>query len=155
MALLMASRSSVLPSALAPNVLTSKVAARAPRENARAAQHTRKAFDIPSPLVERLPLFITPLRVPRLHLAAVGLRNMRVRQRRATAGREVLDVLQHDGRNARGLLRFHVLEVDAVDLVEDEGRPAVFLHESNLHVVQLDALGVADEEIGRAACRER
>src|ERR1035438_2435360 len=126
MAWLMASRSWVLPSALAPNALTSNVAARAPTESATAAQQTRKAFDIPSPLGRACY---------HSHLSPVGLRNLRVRQRCTTTGREVLHVLEHDGRNARGLLRLHVLKVDAVDLVEEESRPAVFLHESNLHVV--------------------
>jgi len=39
------------------------------------------------------------------HLAPVGGGDLRVGQRRTTTGGEVLDVLEHDGRNARGLLR--------------------------------------------------
>ena len=75
-ALLMASRSSVLPSALAPNALTSKTAARvssgAPNESARAAKPARTTFDIPSPWwnlaphfgAARLVLTIALLRMP-------------------------------------------------------------------------------------------
>src|SRR5687767_2836329 len=59
---------------------------------------------------------------------------------------EVQNILQHKSRNVRILLRLDVIEVSILDIVQDEGRPEIFLDVADLDIVKLNAFDVPEEK---------
>src|SRR5438876_40109 len=66
---------------------------------------------------------------------------------RASAVRcDVIHIDEHERWNPGDLLGFDMFEVHAGHVLQYEGGAAVFLHEADLDIVQLNAFGVADEK---------
>src|SRR4051794_33727685 len=79
-----------------------------------------------------------------LHLPALDLLQVSIGCEGGAMHRKIVHVEQHECRDSGGLLRLDVLKRNCLHGVQHEGRAAVLLHESHLHIVQLDSPGVAD-----------
>src|SRR5712692_1702233 len=69
-----------------------------------------------------------------------------IRHRLALGDAEILDVLEHQGRNLGSLGQLDVNELYATYIIEYETGPHVRLHGSNLDIPHLDSLHMTDVE---------